>query len=273
MARGAGAIFGLVAAGLALAGCTSIPSSPGPSLTKLEARSLPSAVVKQRVLAQMSDILLPFPADRRTRPPRLPLSDLWFWTRPHAARSPGLCTASLVTVGFDPAELPRSGASTPVRASQIEASVRYRFLKPPVDVSPKPIPDEAWNDQDQACRALDPFKEDFFEASHEDAAVEAAWALSQAADQARAGPPAFQLSCGAGASAPGETCGQQLAGLRLSDIVSVEACEPDPKDPSSSCWSFDINNALRVRIQENALHEITHVEVEQVVIIVDLRAD
>ena len=220
----------LPAAKLALLAVLFATSACGesPALTKIEARSLPPQTVLRRVLDQFSDIVI-LPAPETTSvPPKHPLTELYYATRPRGSTVPELCQADQVTFEFSPASAAEDSASAAMKVSGIEATKTFHFLAPPVasDVQMSPADRRAL---DGRCRNTDP-ETGFFQAEDDDLARTGILLLGQIQRDLASGTVPSSYHCETRAA---EEC-----------VAIVEAATPDKVLSISSCTVFDAESAV-----------------------------
>ena len=238
------------------------PSEPRP-ITKLEARQWPDDVLKQRVLEQLKDVLIPVPY-HSPRPPTRPLTELGFWTRPQSTTSKGVCSSDDITIGFrfDQAAK-RQGALTPSQATSLKAVERYHVADSVgPDIDSDVGPDEQ-ADADEVCAGFNPLHDRFFSAPD----AETAQFAAQLVDLLRKRARDQQLKVDCHISPPGDAaCRKRLSELKPSDIAEIENCEP------AGCEDIDVGSGLELRVM-TLRGEPTSVRVGEEVIIADERID
>ena len=206
-----------------------------PPITKIEARSLPERVVIQRVLDQLSDILIPpEPWPKGHRPKRL-LTDMYYSTKPHGTYVAGLCESDRVIFRFDPTGVHDEGASTPVKVSGLEVTRTFHFVAPPsVEIDSVEMSRIDSRALDRRCAELNS-DEEFFMADDETLARDGVLLLRSALNQVTADSVPSSFNC-EGASP--RDCAQTLATLRLDELTSIRTCigESDKNKLCTQIW-------------------------------------
>lgn len=117
-----------VLATVTLPGCQAAPSGKPAAITYDDAQNLPPDILKERIMAQLSDIVTPAAAPPRWRrlvnPDRF--YDTWLATRPRLDEGGAMCTYELLRVKLDPDfrdEQPDS--DTPTHAIGIDTSAWF----------------------------------------------------------------------------------------------------------------------------------------------------
>ena len=251
-------------------GLASLPLAYSPviaadTITKIESRSLPPRVVTQRVFSQLAAKMRfePYPSGRPK--PKLPLSDMQFWTVPRATYVSGLCESNLITVYFEPVG-PKKGADTKVAAAGLEASSSFHFLAEP-PASQEDVSDAAWARTNKACARLNPEK--FFHAKDAYSALAGAIALQKVIQAAQRDMPALLCVFG---SEPAEACRQRVAKLSLANMSDVWPCQG--ADSAKSCQTVWVNTGLSLTIHTvNGGDDLAQVELGELVTTGDERLD
>jgi len=241
------------------------------TLTKIESRKLPAAEVKRRTLEQLSRILILDPYPATDVPPKLPLSDLSFWTKPRETSIPGLCATDSVTVNFRPAKLPLKGAETPTFAEGIQAKTAYRFAVLPKDSHIESRATPLGKDNPD-CAKINPSVDQTFSARDEDDAVEGVWLVGEIERQAAKGNPSFALKCDFGGPDANDRCIKALNELKQTDVSIIERCER-AENETGEClriWMWNQQVSLDVIVDNG---KIVRVAAGQVVTVSDQRAD
>jgi hypothetical protein len=275
---------GLAVLALALAAPV-MASAQAPTLSKTQARALPPDELTKRVMEQVADLLTPSdPPPTSGRTPTKPLRDLAFQSTPRATWAPGVCARDGMFVSFEPAETgpgaepeAERGADTPMRASSVRATTRYRLLAPPAsedDYYDGPPPAAAH----EACAQLAPDDVSFFSAPTAEAALSGAWWLTRAAEGAATATPDFAIDCGVTTTTP-ESCPAILRRLTVSDLRSAWPCTDDRQTAQTlRCWSLKVWPAdkiyeLRVFAGRGPGAAIARIEVKEQVLTGDTLAD
>lgn len=170
-------------------------------VTKRQAREIPSATLKARVLRQLSDVLVEQPRPRTGRKPVKLLTDLGFWTKPRPSSEPNVCQTTSVQFNFEPvgSDLDREkdwdedlDADTPVTVTDVATTAFYHVLA----VGADDMPGGDWRRGRRAkCARLRIGEEVFFTAADAEDASRGAWLLARlraAADQPKTD---FVLKC------------------------------------------------------------------------------
>ncbi|MBA2935070.1 hypothetical protein HZF05_13295 [Sphingomonas sp. CGMCC 1.13654] len=230
-------------------------------ISKTEIRADTDQQAKRRVMAQLSDLLIPSPfRGRPGYPPKRPLSDLWFYTRPRGTATRGVCVSDTVVIRFRPAEDGPCDADTPVAASAVESTSHYR-LRGAVDPASLDKLDAAGQVQaDRDCAAIDPRKTDFIGAPDEDTLVEGLWLLRQG----QATPPAA-MTC-EGYKQP---CAAVMAAIDPAKIESVDAC---PAADGSRCFEVE-DGDTSATLRADGVGHLLSIKLGQEIVIADWRAD
>jgi hypothetical protein len=205
-----------------------------PAITKAEARSLPAAVVKRRVMEQLSAILT---GDGYTgrKPPVRPLTDLSFRTRPRATAVPGLCQVDWLTISFRLEAGAPLDADTPAMADGVSVTHHFLFRKPPTNEYQE-IVDHGRTPDDARCRGADWLKDDFFSAPDVSIATDGYLLAYRAMDAILAGKPAFAFAC---SKFPDDTrtCAEIVHALRPERLSNIDECEAGAGGSlSASCY-------------------------------------
>jgi|GEM_PF-2985103 len=243
------------------------------TITKIESRRLPAAEVKRRTLEQLSRILVLEPYPATTERPKLPLSDLWFWTKTRETFIPGLCAADNVTVYFRPVRLPTIGADTPTAAESIQAKTLYRFVVPPKSpvLESRNLP---FGRDNPDCRRLDPQHAHMFNAPDEGGAVEGIWLVGEITARLQQGNADFKLSCTF--SEKQDECVRFVKQMKPEEIVDIDRCQADANENvTEHCIEAStFGQQLRVFADGyGAKEKIIRVEADELVTTADLRAD
>lgn len=230
-------------------------------ISKTEIRAGSDRQTQRKVMAQLSDLLLPGTfGGRPGHPPKRPLSDLWFHTRPRGTATEGVCVSDTVVIRFRPVETGPRDADTPVAASAVESTSQYR-LRGAVDPASLDELDAAGQVRaDQNCAAIDPRKAHFITAPDEDTLVEGLWMLRQA----QAAPPPT-MTC-EGYKQP---CAVVLAAIDPMTIESVDACSAKNGPPCYVIYGGSTSATLRA----DGTGRLISVKLGQEIVIADLRAD
>lgn len=210
--------------GLAAALFCAAPAIAAEPITKPETRSLPDQTVRNRILAQLRDILIPMPRPAPHKPAEMPLRDLWYWTVPTPTFETGVCRTNLVVFEFEPVDRRDHGADTPVRMTGLSAEPRYRMLEP-----------------GEVCEKLSPVDKDFVAADDEQAFVDgrAAFEALQAAFRSNA---SFELDCNRLGRPPPKDCRTPVLAAKIGDVGSYSRCDPHPSGHRGTCRQFGFGN-------------------------------
>jgi len=205
---------------LALAGPAWAGGETAP-LTKSQARQIPSATLKARVLRQLSDVLVDGyrPSGHK---PRVVLSSLDYWTTPRPSNEPNVCQATSVDFKFapvvgDPDEADDGdwNADTPVVVTDVAATTLYHVLADGAD----DMPGGDWRRGRRAkCARLVIDKTPFFGAEDAQSAARGAWLLARLRAAADQPAPGFAVEC------PKAETGC-LASLKGGRFWSVDRCQ------------------------------------------------
>jgi len=251
--------FLLMLAALSGAGRAAAP------ISKTEIRAASGAEAKRLAMAQISDLLIPYGTQgRKGYRPKHPLGDLWFYTRPHGTATRGVCVSNIVIVRFRAvAEGPRN-ADTPVAASDIESSIRYKLLVP---VQPKDMDQLDADDQvraDRACAAIHVPDTDMIQAPDEETAITALWQLRMARSAVEKHQD-LSLNC----DGFKQSCDTVLTGLNPAKVDSIQAC---PAAQNARCYTIEADD-VSIEIRSDSDDRITSVKLEQQIIFADYRGD
>lgn len=231
---------------LALTGQSSGLTARSAPITKNEARSLPPAQVKQRVLKQLSDILT-LEEHRGRKPPRNLLTDLRFVTAPHATQVSGLCQVDMLTVGFRSRGGERSDADTPVLARGFASEHFYHFLQVPTGDFHNSI-DHEMPANDAPCRQAKLWEDEFFTAPDERAAFEGYVVAHRAMEAILAGSASFPFACEKYHRDEARDCADIVREAKAAQISYIRRCEPDGTEARLSlCYEiFAGDRSLRI---------------------------
>jgi hypothetical protein len=238
------------------------PVQAAPPISKLEARQLPADIVARRVTAQLADILTPSPRLKGRKPPVLPLTDLWYWTRPRATAMPNLCESDQVTFSFETVGREDGDAETPARATGVTAKPLFHLVKAPSKPDPDPISRDERLRSQAACSGLHPETyEGFFAAPSPEMAVQGAWLVRQVIEEAKRPGPGLQVSCHRGGQSAVADCRAEVAKLDPDTLGAVEDCS-EVDAPRSTCLSLDLAGAaMHVVVDEAfAVKRVTYAE-------------
>ena len=243
---------------LALAAVSASPTAeaaPAATISKTEARALPTEALKARMAAQLAGVLIEAPRPKGSRHPVRALTDLWFATRPRPTDAEGVCQSDTVVFALEP-DRPTADrdtdADTPMRTIGVSTQANFH-------VSPENAPVH--------CDRLDPFKAHFIHAdSSEEARLGAD--LTAIITMEAATTPRFAIDCKAGA---GAGCGVLLETLSLDQVGEIDPCGGPLFEPN--CLNLQTNDfALQIRYVEGPLR-ITRIAVDQVITVADQRRD
>jgi hypothetical protein len=263
------AVLGIFIAGTTI-GLRAMADDVAP-ITKIESRRLPAAEVTRRTLDQLSHILVLDPYPATDVPPKLPLSELWFWTRPRETYVPGLCAIDWVTVNFRPTKPPTQGADTPTLAESIQAKTVYRFVVLP-DAIQMENRDWPLGKDNPACAKIDPRIDSTFSAPNEADAAEGVWLLGEVERQAAKGNLSFAAKCDFPRSESSDGCIKDLSELRQDDISDIDRCEPAETDESGCLKIWMLKQSISLKIFSNR-DKIVRVSVAVTVTVADPKAD
>lgn len=242
-----------------------------PPITKVESRTLPPKVVRERVLNQLGDILIPpeaWPKGGDT--PKLPLADLWYKTRPRATYIAGLCERDDIIFAFEPVQEQSQGADTLTKVVGLTARTRFRFLDLPV-LTEHP-PELSWAERKsltKRCAGLAP-DTNYFGARDAEIARDGMRLLLAVQTKGFEGNSVPFIDCDQPAS-----CNQGLHSLNGDTINLIEPCEDHDDKRGASClaiWGWDWS----VRIYYEGFGEYAkpvHARISEVVSVADPRAD
>jgi hypothetical protein len=238
-------------------------------LSKIEARRLSEAKLRQRILAQLDDVLV---ADLyKGRPgiaPRRPLTDVGFHTRPRAANVAGVCTADWLRFDLSPVESDR-GAATAMAVSGVTASRRYHLRRPITADEIRYISDEDRIATDADCRAIDPEKVNFIVADDDILAVEGAAALRDILSSTRNGVPEFTLDCGSSR----KPCNELLRSINVAALNEVERCGWFSSLAGQNCLTLDTGD-FRIKVVSSYKdRRIVSVDIDEMIILSHERID
>lgn len=256
--------------------CQVVSASAGDvsPITKMELRQLPPGAVTQRVLDQLSNILHLEQYPATGEKPRLPLSDLWFWTTAHATNLPDLCATDEVTIYFRPANATLDGADTKTVAESISANAHYHLLRNPVTPRPSALDEVARSHANADCASLDPSKIKTFTALDENDAVESVWLVTQAIRLSRDPKMVKLIDCKRFPETK-DGCASVVQKASIEHIDSIDRCEGD--NFSMECREvYLLSEGLSLRIfaqDERGGLVIVRVEPAELVTIGDQRAD
>lgn len=215
-------------------------------ISKMEARALPAAKVKRRVMDQLSAILTEQRFPRKGQPKRL-LTDMAFITKPSATAVPGLCRIDRLTLSFRSDDDRAGDASTPVSVHGFETTHFYHFKRPPSE-SFGSIVDWSKGKRDGQCRDATLSDDPFFSAPDDRVATDGYMVAHRAMDAIIAGDPPFSLSCDLYPIEAGRPCSDVMREVRAASISSIEACETDlPDHQSDLCYRAYVGDrSLRI---------------------------
>jgi len=245
------------------------------TITKIESRKLPAAEVKRRTLEQLSRILVLEQQAVTKERPKLPLSDLWFWTKPRETSTPGLCAADSVIVNFRPTRSPTIGPDTPTAAESIEASAHYRFVVLPQSTTSV---SRVWplGPDNPDCLKINPARAHMFNAANEQDAVEGIWLAGEIGRQAQSGRMDFDVSC-SDEKLKREECTGLIEKLGQDNISSIDRCEAEPGlTHCLAVYASTPSAELEVHLLlagYGTEEKIKRVVVDQLVVVAEERAD
>ena len=231
-------------------------AEPAAPISKIQARALPTEALKQRVAAQIADMLVESPRPTVGKTPRRPLGDLWFRTRPVTTGADGVCQSDTVVVAFRSKLAPGEGdADTPVHASSLSATPNFYVAEEGEKVR---------------CGRLDPFDPRFLRAATAQKAKDGTRLLRAVAAGAAEAKPPFTTQCG------GADCASWLTPLKLADISDIEDCTRDEDIAAGrSCTKFSTPILYLTVVQQGqgqAL-KILSVSADELIITGDYRQD
>lgn len=249
-------------------------------ISKMEARALPAAKVKRRVMDQLSAILTEQRFPRKGQPKRL-LTDMAFITKPSATVVPGLCRIDQLTLSFRPDDDGTGDASTPVSVHGFETTHFYYFKRPPSEPFNSIVD---WNNRrrDGQCRGATLSDDPFFSAPDDQVATDGYMVAHRAMDAIIAGNPPFALSCDLYPIEAGRGCSDVMREVRAASISSIDTCETDlPDHQSDLCYRAYVGDrSLRIlasgyRYGPNSLPPLTvrKVVMESLIVMAHKRVD
>lgn len=240
------------------------PAWAADPISKITIRAASEKQAKRMVMDQLSDLLI---SDGRGgvkgHRPKVPLSDLWFVTRTHGTMTPGVCASSIVIVRFRAVDAGPRNADTPVAASDLETSHRFKLLAPVKPGDLDQLDTEGQVRADRECAEIDARKADMISAPGEDALVNALWLLRAAKKQN--GRPVVPLDCD-GSPQP---CDALFDELDPAKVESVDIC---PADSGSHCYRVEEGD-VAAEIRSDAHDHVTAIKLDQEVIFADPRVD
>jgi len=197
------------------AGPSSAPSAPSAApLSTLQARALTPEALTARTLAQLSDVLIPAPADGRPVMTRLN-----FRTRPRDTVVKGLCQSDRVVIPLQaarPVDYPR--AHTPMRAAGVRTTLSFHLL----------------GDKAERCDQIDPFSAPFVVSDTLGHASMGARVIQTIAAKAAAPDSRLAVDCDGMPD-----CRVWLATLSFNAVSRIKTCSGG-EDALRPCLLFDI---------------------------------
>jgi len=176
---------------------------------------------------------------RRSKPARRPLDDIWLTTQPYPTPFPGLCRKDSVVLRFAPVDsMPdKPDARTPVRAYGIDSSRSYAFLRAPVNryVAGASHPEDVWHDD---CTRLASNDDKWFSAPDLQTAVDGYRAGRLAASALAAGKVRIG-SCDRAKDSSGATCEAVVAYFAQGRPASIERCDAPAGVQCFRLWGID----------------------------------
>lgn len=242
----------------------SVAWSADDTLSKTESRQAPQAAVTAKVLRQLDGLLLASPTgDRPGEAPKLPLRELFYFTRPQtSAYFTGLCSTDQVRFSFRPLKRD-DGPETATTMRGIQTTPLFRFVSDKPTERPRGLDPAA---TDPACAKLDPRKAAFFPADNEAVAFDAATGLglvraALTADTARA-----LIDC----SELGDNCASVLRKAALSAITDASSC----LRPGLRCVSIGFDNvAIEVEMSFDETPRLIKAQAVARIVFADAKAD
>lgn len=211
---------------VALAIAVSSPAGSAEPLSLREAETLPPEVVSQRVMDQLADVLV---VDSRP-PPLAPRVGFSLVSKPRPTSVHGFCRVDFLRPEFDPPlgngpTLDRGGRAVGFRAGQMFAYVG----------------DPSAGGRD--CSKLDPLGGAFFVAQSEWLAEGGYDLLGRAISSAESGR--FPVTCDRDSlwERP-SSCSSALAGIKLGQLGSIEACQLEVSRPSDACYIYSVGSFI-----------------------------
>ncbi len=253
------------AIGLVLALPVVAAAEPAAPITKIETRSLPADEVSKRVMDQLSRIIMPSP-DSNARPhPKMPLSELSFWTKARATLVTGICAADGMTISFRRAGA-EAGADTPVEASGVVAKTFYHFIDWPKDLKRHDQSAKEAAFDEAHCAHVDPEHVQMIAAPDETDAAEGAWLLGEIARRSGDTNDVLAPDCTRSLPYTLKQCRQLLAPLRRDEIGWIERCETAAtENQEDQCIKIGINKPqLELRVLFNGDYRIDDVGVSYI---------
>ena len=248
------------AIGAFVAALASGAAAQTPDLTGREVDALPPAVLSHRVMDQLADTLSFVPTGVFSDV--LPLSDLFFMTRPAGTHFDNLCGRDKLQVFFHATGPIPARADTPARAVSLAVTHSYVLLARPSNPGAPEIDDDRdVRRLDAACTGLAPDDKRFFTAPDAWNAGMGASAYLLAVEDAqvrgRAASHCERVQAG---------CLAALAAGGPANLSAVGPCAPD-KRRSNFCWDVQTPGAS-FRIQLDNGSTVTEIVMQPMIDVV-----
>lgn len=257
------AIAGFV--GVMLQGCA---GSHKP-LSKAELYALSPGVGADRILGQMSDLLILPDAYRGARPKHV-LEQYDYQLKPHASDVPGLCASETIVFHFEPLDRRASG-DTPTRLASVELLYpRFRLREIP-SLPYEPLQSEGQNALNAHCRAEGYNSEKYIPAQSATQIVEALWLLQAIKAQVPANASILAEAC-KGEDAKG--CIEDFNELSAGTLLGVADCSAEQTVSGWQCLQLSRRYSFAVAYSghEGAI-KVGHLKVWETVIVGDYREE
>lgn len=238
-------------------GATAAFASDAPMVGNGQVQHQPDAVIKARVLDQLSDILIaqvpdPDLSDRQLRV-------LFYWTKPKGTSIPGLCHSDRVIFDLRPATTKDLDAA--IRVTGLRTAPYYYFSTPPDGLMSKSLTRSERKELDRRCGFFSPVELEYFHASDERAAQIGMHLVSLLTNDAEGGRLPSKYSCRPDL-AP-ESCAALVARLKPNKLSSAEYCNTGGFGKSEEClvlWTNEVGLLVNFENSDESLR-LTRVQV------------
>lgn len=224
--------FYTLAASVILGACATAPppaAAPSPSLSKIDARSMPEDDLKEVVLAQLGEILTEYPRPADGKKPKYPLTDLWYWTTPRSGQWANICRYQNVRMLFSSDSPTEKGADAKVRVAGLDLDDRY-FLTGEVERDRYVEGDRERRKLDRACATRIPLSQNVFSAESDDQIVTVVGWLKNMNEMTDEEFSRLDVSCDIRADSALSNCAVIVKNLKAPAIASIRNCTPANQD-------------------------------------------
>jgi hypothetical protein len=240
-----------------LMGAMAAFAADAPTISNGDVQRQSDAVIKDRVLDQLSDILIapvsnPDLSDRQLRV-------LTYWTMPKGTPIPGLCRSDRVLVDLRSAAT--KNLDVAARVTGLRVAPYYYFSTPPDGAAPKRLTHDERKELDRRCTFFSPVELEYFHASDERAAQIGVRLVQLLAADAEGGRLPSNYTCRPDI-AP-QRCSALVAKLKPTKLTSVEYCNTAGFGQSGDClvlWTYEVGLLVSYESSDQELR-LTHVQV------------